>query len=182
MSRASGDEPRGVTIRPLDPSSADEIALVARRMRATLVEVLGAERGDAMYDDAWLTARVRFHLDGADGCGAAVFLAVDGSDAVLGHCIVRVVHDDAGGAESTEDAADARFGLFSTTYVEPSARRRGVADALLTAGEAWMRARGLAEARTFTDASNAPLHALYVRRGYQLTRLDDEWVRLSRQL
>ncbi|HRW37416.1 MAG TPA: hypothetical protein P5254_06950, partial [Aquihabitans sp.] len=38
--------------------------------------------------------RVRWHLDGADGMGAEVFLAVDGDRSILGHTIVRVEREE----------------------------------------------------------------------------------------
>ncbi len=48
-----------LTVRPLDEASGAEITWVATRMRRTLQEVLGVERGTAMYDLAWLHGRVR---------------------------------------------------------------------------------------------------------------------------
>lgn len=50
-------------IRPIDSNSLPEIELVATRMRETLKEVVGAERGESMYSMDWLIDRVRFHLD-----------------------------------------------------------------------------------------------------------------------
>jgi hypothetical protein len=38
-----------IAIRPLNPASEEEITFVAARMRQTLCEVLGEERGRAMY-------------------------------------------------------------------------------------------------------------------------------------
>ena len=157
-------------IRPLDPGRPGELELVAERMRETLVEVLGEERGAVMYTTAWLRERVRMHLDAAVG---AVWVAeLDG--AVVGHTIVRVETDDAG----------ASFGLFSTTYVVPEARRRGLAQALLDEGEAWMRAMGLPVAATHTDEGNTPLIELYRRRGYRIVLRAPEsgMIRLARSL
>ena len=45
-------------IRQINPSSSSEIELVAKRMRDTLMEVAGAERGEAMYSMEWLIERV----------------------------------------------------------------------------------------------------------------------------
>lgn len=144
----------GFVIRPLDASAAAEVELVAERMRLTLIEVEG-EAGGAMYSMDWLRARVRWHLDPAQSTGA-VFLAQTDDGAIAGHTIVRVEHD-AGGR---------RFGLVSTTYVDPAQRRGGIADALLQRGEQWFAAQGLNEACTWTSATNAPLIALYARHGY----------------
>jgi GNAT superfamily N-acetyltransferase len=50
--------------------------------------------------------------------------------------------------------------------VHPTARRRGVALALLQAGEAWVRAQGLGHCATWTSSTNTPLVQLYTRQGY----------------
>ena len=158
-----------IGVRPIDPGSTGEIALVASRMRATLVEVLGAERGGAMYDLDWLKRRVRWHLDPAS-CEGQVFVAEAASGTIVGHTIVRV-----------EEERDQAFGLFSTTYVMPEARRVGAAKRLLERGELWMRRRGLAAAETWTDPENEKLIRLFEGRGYTLTPAG-EMVRLRRAL
>ena len=166
-------------IRPIDPSSDSEILLVAGRMRETLVEVLGAARGGEMYEPEWLEARVRWHLD-ASACTGAVFVAED-DDALVGHTIVRLERASYG--ESEEPGEDEPLlGLFSTIYVVPSARRAGVANALIERGEAWMHTQGMTRAATLTDAHNTKLHELFFARGYSLTPLPDDFVRLSRTL
>lgn len=152
-------------IRPL--KSDAERALVARRMRQTLVEVLGEQRGTSMYTLAWLEQRVGEHLGRED---AAVLLAED-AGAISGHTIVRVEEDDRG-----------RFGLFSTTFVAPEARRQGIAAALLAAGEAWMTDRALPRAVTWTAADNARLIRLYEGRSYRIVERSGEMVRLERTL
>ncbi|MBI5168384.1 MAG: GNAT family N-acetyltransferase [Candidatus Eisenbacteria bacterium] len=148
----------GFVIRPIDPEAHDEVALVAERMRLTLVEVLGEETGGAMYTREWLEDRVREHLDPARLRGQ-VFVAVESGGAVAGHTIVRIEEDDGGRA----------FGVFSTTYVAPDARRGGVADALLDRGEAWMREQQVTVAQTWTSDTNDPLLALFRKHGYALT-------------
>jgi GNAT superfamily N-acetyltransferase len=163
-----------VRIRLLDPAApaaADEIALVARRMHRTLVEVLGEVRARALYDDEGLRARVHWHLDPAPGRRVRVLLSEDAHGAITGHAIVRV------------ESVDGReVGLFGTTWVEPAHRRAGIASALLRAGEDWMCAQDMTEAVSFTDAANAPLQRLYERHGYAVTRIEEEWVKLSRPL
>ena len=159
-----------IVIRALRGSDDGDIAIVARRMRETLVEVLGAARGEAMYDLVWLEQRVRWHLDPA-AVTAAVFVADDASGDVLGHTIVRV-----------EAEADGDVGLFSTTYVDPANRNRAVAARLLEVGESWMRTQGMTLASTYTDPQNAKLINLFQKRGYRLDPVNDEFVRLSREL
>jgi len=149
-----------VSIRALTAAEGERIVEVARRMRATLVEVLGAERGSALYPMRWLRARARAHVKGE---GGAVFVA-ERAGALVGHTIVRDERD---------------HGLFSTTYVPPRHRRRAVASRLLDRGEAWMRARGLSSTATCTDARNAPLIRLFERRGYRIVHREAGMVRLA---
>src|SRR5437016_7386327 len=110
----------GIVVRLINPTSLDEILLVAGRMRDTLVEVLGEERGGSMYSMEWLEQRVRFHLD-PRGCTGEVFVAEIDSGHIAGHAIVRKKSNEAGEAH----------GLFSTIYVEPPARGKGIASALV---------------------------------------------------
>ncbi len=170
---AIGDEGEsaGDRIRVLDPGAADEVALVATRMRDTLIEVLGDETGRAMYTMDWLVARVLWHLD-ASRCTGQVFLAERADGRVAGHTIVRIELDERG----------QRFGLFATTYVAPASRKAGLAIALLAHGEAWMRAHGLTEAATFTDTFNTKLQKLYIGRGYVMSDAGGGFVRLAKGL
>ncbi|MBZ0117118.1 MAG: GNAT family N-acetyltransferase [Sandaracinaceae bacterium] len=164
-----------IAVREIDPMSSAEIALVAERMRATLVEVLGQERAVAMYSMDWLEDRVRQHVDPARSIGA-VFVActepASSDSAIAGHCIVRVEHDEAG----------APYGLFSTTYVVPEHRRGGVATALLCRGERWMRERALPLAATATSQANAKLIGLYEKHGYTIVLRAGEMLRLEKKL
>ena len=146
------------SIRAIDPASDAEINLVAQRMRLTLIEVEGEAAGTALYTMDWLRERVRWHLDPALVI-AQVFLAIDVGGVIVGHTIVRVETDGDGG----------RFGLFSTTYVQPESRKDGIANALLLHGEQWMRALGLPSAATWTSASNIKLIGLYAKHRYAIT-------------
>jgi ribosomal protein S18 acetylase RimI-like enzyme len=158
-------------LREIDPGNDAEIALVAERMRATLMEVLGADRGVAMYTMSWLDNRVREHLDPARTTGA-VFLAISPSNEISGHTIVRREHEDDGRL----------IGLFSTTYVHPSHRRGAVASMLLQEGEAWMEARELPFAVTYTDDQNEPLIALYRKHGYRIVDAQSDMVKIEKPL
>lgn len=143
-------------IDKIDRQSDYEISLVATRMRQTLIEVLGEERGGQMYSMEWLKDRVRFHLD-SNMCDGEVFLAKNEHSDIMGHAIVRI--------ESEEEA---RFGLFSTFYVAPEHRGKGVGRALADSGETWMRERGVTEARTYTAEDNLPLHSMLESLGYEI--------------
>lgn len=112
-------------LRPLNPASAEEVELVAQRMRQTLVEVLGEEAGIALYSMDWLRARLLWHLD-QDQCTGEVFVIQEDEGPVLGHAIVRLEKDSEGVA----------IGLISTIFVTPESRRRGLATQLLLHAEA----------------------------------------------
>ncbi len=146
-------------LRDLAPTSAADVEWVARGMHLTLIEVEGA-KGGAAYPLAWTRQRLRELLDPARHV-AHVFLAVAPADpsAITGHTIVRI--------NAMPDGR--RYGLVSTTWVDPAHRRAGIADALLDRGEAWIRAQGMSEAATWTSAANLRLIRLYEKHGYAVT-------------
>jgi GNAT superfamily N-acetyltransferase len=143
-------------IRPIDRDTGAEIELVADRMRSTLIEVLGYDVGANMYSMDWLRARVRWHLDPAQ-CTGEVFVA-ENDDEIVGHTVVRL------GPGGDGDPV----GLFSTIYLVPRARRRGVADALVLRGEAWFAAHGISTIGTSTSETNNALFALFAKHGYTI--------------
>ena len=160
-----------LTLRELSPEAHDELELVAARMRLTLEEVLGEERGRAMYTLEWLRERVRYHLDPGRSTATVWLAELEGR--VVGHSIVRLDRDDALGGP---------IGLFSTTYVEPSARRAGIADRLVERGEAWLLARGMRVLCTDTSSSNEKLIRLFEARGYGIVHRAPEMVRLAKRV
>ncbi|WP_431265286.1 GNAT family N-acetyltransferase [Roseateles chitinivorans] len=143
-------------LRTLSLDDTAAIDLVATRMRETLIEVEGEAVGGAMYSMDWLRDRVHWHLDGR---AAEVVVADDATGAMVGHTIYRI---ESGGAALSA----APFGLISTTYVAPEARRLGVAQGLLAHAEEWFRKRHLLLSCTWTSETNRPLIALYARNGY----------------
>ena len=163
---------RIVELKQTDTDAAAHIHLVATRMRQTLIEVLGQERGPTMYSLPWLVDRVEFHLDPARSTGA-VLLALDGRNAaVIGHTIVRV--------EAQADCP--RLGLFSTIYVVPEKRRAGVARALVAAGETWLLAHDVHALATNTGKDNVKLIRLFEGHGYQIAVRTEEMVQLRRDV
>jgi GNAT superfamily N-acetyltransferase len=145
-----------VRVRDIDPTSTAEIDLVAKRMRQTLIEVEGQDRGASLYSLEWLAARVRWHLDG-HACRGRVLLAEMEPNQLAGHSIIRV-----------EPGALGHFGLVSTTYVDPAFRRAGVASALLRYSEQWFKSGGMPSCCTWTSSTNSALIALYERHGYSI--------------
>lgn len=141
-------------IRRLQLSDTSEVAVVVQRMEDTLVEVLGEDRGRNLTTRGWREERVLWHLrkPSADG-----FIAVvDGE--IAGHILVRV-----------EDG----IGRFGTIQVAPAFRRRGVASALVAAGEAWMAERGCSQSTTWTADDNRRLHVFFGQRGYRTVVIEE---------
>ncbi|MGB0953494.1 MAG: GNAT family N-acetyltransferase [Planctomycetota bacterium] len=158
-------------VRALDRTSADERELIARRMRLTLQEVLGEEEGAALYSMEWLRERLRWHLEDPS-VTAEVYLALDAEhQSILGHTIVRLESDEDGQA----------FGLFSTTYVDPAARRRGVARSLVQQGERWFQKQGMMVFATDTSATNPRLIRLFEGFGYAIVLRSGDMVRLRKE-
>lgn len=160
-----------MTIRPIDPTSTEELHLVASRMRQTLVEVLGEEKGGSMYTMDWLITRAAYHVQN-DVCASQIFLAVNDGNQITGHTIVRIDHDE------NQQA----IGLFSTTYVIPQARKSGVAKLLIARGEDWMREQGMTRAATYTDEENTGLQRLFLGLGYMQRPMENNFVELSKAL
>jgi GNAT superfamily N-acetyltransferase len=177
-------------LRPINADCDAEVALVAERMRLTLMEVVGGAEGQSMFSMDWLIDRVRWHLD-ASQCTGAVYVAERAEKAVgnatvghagsriaghaiVGHTIVRIDQDEDGRP----------MGLFSTTYVAKSARRLGIADALLAKGESWMRDQGLRFAATHTSETNTPLIRLYEKHQYEIVLriAENKMIRLGKAL
>lgn len=161
-----------VTIRPLTPDDAREIARVAVRMRATLEEVLGSD-GRALYSSRWLVDRVHFHLD-KERSNGRIWIAVRESGGTIGHVIARMEMDEPNGP----------LGLISTIYVAPSWRRLAVASRLLECAEDWLVGQGAWQMATDTSDTNKPLIRLFEGRGYSTTyrALEKKMLRLSRQV
>jgi len=147
-----------IRIREIDANSESEISLVARRMRATLVEVEGERVGTALYTMDWLHGRVRWHLNNPEVC-AKVLLAVNHAEEIIGHAIVR----------KERDLSEQSFGLFSTIYVAPEFRRLGIGNDLLKAGEDWFANQRLQSYATWTSSTNLKLIRLYEKHGYAIT-------------
>lgn len=58
-------------------------------------------------------------------------------------------------------------GAITALVVSPDFRGRGLAPALLAAGERWLRAHGCEKASVQPSASRTPAHRLYERLGYE---------------
>ena len=158
-------------IRVVLPESSAEILLIAERMLATLVEVLGEERARSMYTLDGAVQKVMWHLKSAEVVGE-VFVVETAEGVIVGHTIVRVDEDEEG----------QEIGLFGTTYVIPAARNAGLAASLLKRGEQWMLAQGMNQAVTYTDEHNIKLQNLYRDQGYTMSEMPKQFVKLAKSL
>lgn len=159
-----------IGVAALTAMETKALDVVATRMRATLIEVLGEDVGSSMYSFEWLKDRAKSHIDGR--LPGAIFVArLAHADDLAGHIIVR-----------EEPDADGPLGLVSTIYVQPELRHLGVASGLLRAAHAWFDGRSLTRWATDTSSTNTPLIDLFGRFGYSVTYRSDEksMVRLSR--
>lgn len=145
----------------LELGNAKDLETIAVRMRATLIEVLGQETGGSLYSLDWLRDRAASHLDGR--CIGAIFVARREATDDLGHIIVRQEADEVG-----------PFGLVSTIYVRPEARRACVAKRLVDAAHRWFERRGLQRSATDTSQTNVPLIRLFGHFGYEVVDRDME--------
>jgi GNAT superfamily N-acetyltransferase len=159
------------SIRELDPGSEAEIALVARRMRQTLEEVLGEEKGKEYYSMEWLVDRVRWHLDPAQ-TEAKIFLCVSNTGEVVGQAIARLEQKTGGEP----------YGYFSTIFVEPGSRSQGLATSLLLHVEGWLRSQGVPKIIYNTARNHEKLIRLFGSHGFAITHREAEMVQLTKTL
>ncbi len=158
----------GCKIREIDPQSQAEISLVAQRMRQTLIEVLGEEKGTAMYTMDWLTERVRWHLDPK----RRVFLSENEARQITGHAIARI--------ESGDDGI--LLGYFSTVFVALDSRRQGIAGTLLRHVESWFLENGIPKIVYNTAKNHSAIIALFSAHGYRITYSEFEMIQLTKVL
>lgn len=155
-------------IREIDPQSDTEINLVAQRMRQTLVEVLGEEKGGSMYTMSWLIDRVRWHLD-PNNTNGRVFISENKNGKIIGHAIARIDHGSS-------------FGYFSTIFVEPLSRRHGIASNLMKHVETWFSKFEIPKILYNTADNHVAIIGLFKSHGYEVTLSDSQMVQLTKVL
>lgn len=142
--------PATMRIRPARPDDAARLAPLVARFRVELSALRGRERSEdhaAAHEELAGYAPPRF----------AVFVAEDGGATdLLGYLVCRI-EDDVVWAESM--------------YVEPAARRRGVAGALYAEAERLARARGSDQVYNWVHPDNDAIIAFLRRRGYDVLNL-----------
>jgi len=161
----------GGKIREINRHSDLEISLVASRMRQTLIDVLGEQKGRDMYTMDWLKERVLWHLDPTKS-KAKIFLSENAQFEITGHAIARVERDESG----------IEYGYFSTIYVDSESRRQGIATALMETVERWFVERQMPKMIYNTATTNTRLIGLFNEHGYGVISSEGEMVQLMKVL
>ena len=156
------------SIREIDATSDVEIAVVATNMRRTLVEVLGLEKGTALYSMDWLVDRVRWHLD-SQQAPAKVFIA-EMSGRIISHAIARV--------ETETDGT--LYGYFSTIFVEPEWRNKGIAASMLSHTVSWLESMRMPKIIYNTAENHSKLIRIFERNGFVITHRENEMIQLTK--
>jgi aminoglycoside 6'-N-acetyltransferase I len=100
----------------------------------------------------------------------AAFGAFDEHDALIGFAELSI-------RSIVDGAAHSPCGFLEGWYVVPEARRRGVGRALVDAGIAWLRARGVREIGSDTQLDNALSIAVHAALGFEETGRVVQFVR-----
>ncbi|WP_222194387.1 GNAT family N-acetyltransferase [Modestobacter italicus] len=151
-----------VSIRPAVPADHQAVQALAGELTAGMAPWRPAA-GVAAAAAGWVT----------DACRAAedehhvLLVACTPADEVVGFA----------GASARRHFSGEREAYLGELVVAPSARRRGVAEQLVTGVEAWARSRGLHRVTLDTGTANQPARELYARLGYA-----EEQVTLTRAL
>ena len=156
------------TIRPLQSNSIEEIQLVASRMKLTLIDVMGDQKGSNFYSEEWLLDRVFWHVN--LGSNAEIFLCTDESGNIVAQAIVR-----------KEKESDREFGYFSTIYVEPASRRKGAAKLLIAKVLEWCHSRNLPKIIYNTATNNTNMIALLQKYEFKIELEAEGMVQLVRR-
>ncbi|MBT4792132.1 MAG: GNAT family N-acetyltransferase [Halobacteriovoraceae bacterium] len=127
-------------IRPIAPNSKEETSLVAKRMKKTLIDVMGEKDGKNYYSDEWLISRVEQHINLKEN--ACIFLSEENSGEISGQAIIRIEKDNG-----------TNYGFFSTIYVAEEFRGKGIAKELIMAVLKWCKDKDLKRV-TYNTAEN----------------------------
>lgn len=161
-------EQGNVPIEPIRQTRSSTCGAIAARMRSTLIDVLGDKKGANMYSMDWLVERVQWHLD--LGLKAKIFLA-ESNQEIVAHAIVR-----------TENSNDGEFGYFSTIYVAPEFRNKGIAKTLIKTVESWCRQKHLPYMAYNTAENNFRLIELFKNFSFEIIVRESEMVQLKKLL
>ncbi|MCC6773458.1 MAG: GNAT family N-acetyltransferase [Gemmatimonadaceae bacterium] len=151
--------PTGLVVRAADP--ADLEIVVALRLRLLAEEARNPAVALSLTD---LHEHARQLSERQLASPTDVIFLATQRDAALGMLRVAV-------SRPPRLVRPQPYGFMTSAYVVPSYRRAGVLRALVRAGEAWCRARGLGEVRLHCTVDNAPGNASWEALGYGVAEL-----------
>lgn len=156
------------SIREINPTVKEEILLVAERMRQTLIEVMGQEKGSTFYTIEWLIDRVYWHL--SHERIAKVMIVENNKSEIIGHAIARIEYDE----------NKKKFGFFSTIFLLPEFRGQGIASEIIDFVENWLFSFDIYKIIYNTAANHFALINLFQKHDYIITESEGEMVRLTK--
>lgn len=137
-------------------------------MRVLLIDANMIGRWEEMRIELWPDATIQAHRKEMKDCLAnperyVAFLCEDDAGVSAGFAEVALRIDYVNGCETSPVA------FLEGIFVTPSHRRRGVAQALVTAVERWAMSRGCSELASDTDLSNLASQSLHLQLGFAET-------------
>ena len=136
-------------------------------MRVAQATAADAADWQALRDALWPQAMAEQAAEIAEILGRtdqAAFLARDSEGRALGFAEVSLRTDYVNGCETSP------VGFLEGIYVVPTARRQGVARALVGAVRDWTRAQGCSELASDAEIDNAASHAMHAALGFEETQ------------
>jgi ribosomal protein S18 acetylase RimI-like enzyme len=158
-------------IRDINPNSNEEIKIVAERMRETLIEVLGKDKGESMYSLEWLTERVLWHLDSKNTDGKVIVIC-NKEQKIFGHAICRIDYDD----------QKKPFGYFSTIFLAQEFRNLGLASEIVTFVENWFISKNVNKFVYNTATNHTAILKLFHKHGFKKEDSSSEMVQLVKRV
>ncbi len=100
-----------------------------------------------------------------------LLVARDSSNTALGYCWTKVTD-----IEGSQPAQPATLGEIYALGVRPQATGRGIGSALLNAGLAYLKQRGVTDIILYVDSTNTPAIRLYNSHGFALRSTDTQFI------
>lgn len=153
-----------VRIRELNLSNLQEVDLIVGRYMETVLESTPELNHDpnmareVLPDFTYSQAKeiiVGHHSDGEN----RILVATDLNGELMGHSIFKL---------KTHNEDHRKFGFFFSRYVSPEHRRFGIASALLSSAELWLKQMGASYALAYCHVKNHKIQNLFKKHAYQI--------------